>query len=424
MIVKKISRIIYNPKCWCKSSHNTMVLSAVVLCPSGVASLQFKKGGPLYKSHQSIVDEILASAHQTYELTGVAGSGKSSLLSYILSHYQVKACKTFEAFCKVRKEYESLSTMKANCSFAVPHIITELDLIIIDECYMVSGQNLLLLDHLLRKQLRCHKPFGGKTILFCGDPCQLGAIRNDSITTLELFGSLDIKRFELKTIKRLRIQNDEFVSLLGDIRDMIKGLRKGLSMPSISYFNYVLGVTRQCRRILCCTNKSVDGYNQKRAAQQPTHYMYKKKYAYWDKCPVRMTFNKKGKAGYLWTNQQSGTLMSIGGGDTLTAKTVMTVELENETVIDVPLGSPPAVVCAYARTIHSVQGMTHDTKKYGPLCIDFTGWIPTISGCRLLYTALTRVDDPCKLYVRGLAGESILIDDVEWCSIHDKPEEI
>ena len=172
--------------------------------------------------------------------------------------------------------------------------------------------------------------------------------------------------------------------------------------------------------VLCCTNKGVDRTNWDHVMKTPSPIVVGDKWPLYLGCRVRMTKNEhKDGGGYVWANQETGTLVGLSGEETQpkdgvqtvapTGKTIADVELDSGKTISVPLKRDAAgklpVVCAYARTISSVQGMTHKAIS-GRLHISYEDWAPSLQP-QLPYVGFSRVESPKCLSVSGLSSAQL-----------------
>lgn len=109
-------------------------------------------------------------------------------------------------------------------------LIRSLDLLVIDEISMVRCDLLDAVDDVLRKYKDAKKPFGGVQLLMIGDLQQLAPVAKDDewallskyYQTPYFFSSKALQQMEYATIELqtvYRQQDDEFVSLLGRIRE-------------------------------------------------------------------------------------------------------------------------------------------------------------------------------------------------------------
>ncbi len=178
-------------------------------------------------------------------ITGRAGTGKSTLLSYCMARTQKTAAvlaptgvaalnvggqtiHSFFGFSPHITVAEAKKEAKNN-----PHMLLYacLDMIIIDEISMVRSDLLDCIDAFLQAVLQNDRPFGGKQMVFIGDLCQLPPVVTDEehryfstfYASPHFFsarvmadGRFNMQTIELDTIYR---QHDTtFIELLNAVR--------------------------------------------------------------------------------------------------------------------------------------------------------------------------------------------------------------
>lgn len=337
--------------------------------------------------------------------------------------YDVDRCETIESYFKMRPG-ASVTQKLHTCAPKAPQLLCEVAWIVIDEFSQVSGANLLIMSKVLSKCLRVDEPFGGINVLFSGDPRQSSAVDGDDIMSHDAF--IRLPKVCVRLTENMRqIRGDDVYS--ADFQCLLDNLRRWHERPlcdtAANFIDYCLFDStskHNADRLLCCTNKRVKAENWMRAMKDDRPIVVSplknpgpdsiKAWPMFIGGPVRMTRNQKnqGGRGYTWTNQQSGILVDIRGDTspinvmgkiaekiTPNGKVIAVVRLKDKE-IKVPIemnGDKPLVVGAYARTISSVQGMTHRVGISGRLHVTFYDWNPKLQPA-LPYVGLSRIDDP------------------------------
>jgi len=157
-------------------------------------------------------------------------------------------------------------------------LISNADIIIIDEISMVRADVLDAIDYSLRRNGGNYSlPFGGKKMIFFGDPYQLSPVvtnqEKDIISDLcdspfffsaKVFQETSINIIELKKIYR---QNDKvFIALLNNIRDGHQS-NKDLSFLNQRVVTVNTTVINDNVMTLCSTNKRAEVINEKRLSK-------------------------------------------------------------------------------------------------------------------------------------------------------------
>ena len=164
-------------------------------------------------------------------IIGEAGTGKSYLLKGLIEHAQTilhltprKLATTGVAVHLIGGEpVHHLFQMDINCKSRLEagtieyDLITNIDLIVIDEFSLLEMKPFLTIDHILRDiattKNQQHMPFGGKHIILMGDPAQLPAIE------LDIFDTFLWKKFEIIVVNDVKRQDDKaFQTLLTTVR--------------------------------------------------------------------------------------------------------------------------------------------------------------------------------------------------------------
>ena len=193
--------------------------------------------------------ELTNDTNLSFFLTGKAGTGKSTLLKYIVKNIS----KNFVVVAPTGIAAVNVGGVTIHSFFQFPlrpllledngikvfskdsekrKIISALDTLIIDEVSMVRADLIDAIDYSLRKNGgNSNLPFGGKQVIFVGDIYQLEPVTirvsGDQQIINELYGSAYFynakvfKRIEFLTLelKKVYRQNDSlFISLLDKVR--------------------------------------------------------------------------------------------------------------------------------------------------------------------------------------------------------------
>jgi ATP-dependent exoDNAse (exonuclease V) alpha subunit len=187
---------------------------------------------------------LLEDTSQNIFITGRAGTGKSTLLSYFREHTKKNVVvlaptgvaalnikgQTIHSFFKFKPDI-TLEKVKAIYKKDDPqNIYQKLELIIIDEISMVRSDLLDCVDKSLRLNRGKHEPFGGVQMIFIGDLYQLPPVvtRTEAEIFLTQYASpyffdaqvmqgLPLEFVELEKIYRQK--DDTFISLLNAVRN-------------------------------------------------------------------------------------------------------------------------------------------------------------------------------------------------------------
>ncbi len=249
--------------------------------------------------------QLITHTRQSVFLTGKAGTGKSTFLKYICNHtkkkYVVLALTgiaainaggvTLHSFFKLPFRPMlpddpdlSLSHGRIFEFFKYPKekrkIITEVDLIIIDEISMVRADIIDCVDRILRVYSgNMRLPFGGKQLLFVGDVFQLEpVVPSDQKEILSLFYASpfffsarvfkDINLVPIELQKVYRQTDSVFINVLDRIRNNAARKQEldtlnGRYFPSFEPQNEDMYITLATRR------DQVDFINEKKLAELP-----------------------------------------------------------------------------------------------------------------------------------------------------------
>jgi ATP-dependent DNA helicase PIF1 len=188
---------------------------------------------------------IMEDTSKNAFITGRAGTGKSTLLSYfrlitkkkvaILAPTGVAALnvqgQTIHSFFKFKPNITASMIKRLRAADEGESIYQRLDAIVIDEISMVRADLLDCVDRFLRLNgPRLDQPFGGIQMIFIGDLYQLppvvtgaereglqGMYETPYFYSARVFSQLDMEFIELEKIYRQ--QDPEFINLLNSIRN-------------------------------------------------------------------------------------------------------------------------------------------------------------------------------------------------------------
>jgi ATP-dependent DNA helicase PIF1 len=193
-----------------------------------------------------------AHAGRNCFLTGMAGTGKSTLLrrfiSEVLAHGHIKSVDitaptgvaalnvggmTIHRFCGMmlgpqigqsnEEYYEQLRQYPRRSILAGFNRVKRCEVLVIDEISMLPGRQLDFVEYLFRRLRGRNEPFGGCQVIATGDFLQLPPVRTsegaayDWAFQSEAWRSAELKMIQLETVRR----QDEptFVRALSDFRN-------------------------------------------------------------------------------------------------------------------------------------------------------------------------------------------------------------
>ncbi|MFH1086972.1 MAG: AAA family ATPase [Chloroflexota bacterium] len=189
--------------------------------------------------------DVMENTHKSVFVTGRAGTGKSTLLSYfrgitgkrvaVLAPTGVAALnvkgQTVHSFFHFKPNITPEQVKKARSSGGGQNIYRNLDTIVIDEISMVRADLLDCVDKFLRLNgLRIDVPFGGIQMVFIGDLYQLPpvvasgerSVFNSFYDTPYFYSANVFKSFDMEFVELMQVyrQHDEkFIGLLNSIRN-------------------------------------------------------------------------------------------------------------------------------------------------------------------------------------------------------------
>lgn len=205
-----------------------------------------------YDKEESVIKlfERIETTNESLFITGKAGTGKSTFIHYLTRNTKKK--KLLLSFTGIAAVNIGGQTIHSFFGFPLKpmlpedkeiplfkehwggySIIREVDLIIIDEVSMLRSDILQAIDHSLRINGGDKtKPFGGKQIIFVGDPYQLPPIVESDSLHAELFSTTykseyffdspafnDLNPEKIEFSKIHRQKDVDFINLLNKVRD-------------------------------------------------------------------------------------------------------------------------------------------------------------------------------------------------------------
>ncbi len=246
-----------------------------------------------------LAEQFILYTDRNIFLTGKAGTGKTTLLHYIIEHINKKTAVVaptgVAAINAGGMTIHSMFQLPTTSFVPVAHtlvdpasfttrsrlastqkirkerrqLLMELELLIIDEISMVRADLLDAIDFTLRRIRRSDAPFGGIQLLAIGDLYQLApVVRNDAWAVLKeyyqspfFFDALAWKasnthRIELKKVYRQ--EDDTFINILNNIRN---GIRNFEDLERLNQ-NFSLKPTVKDAITLTTHNRKADKINQ------------------------------------------------------------------------------------------------------------------------------------------------------------------
>lgn len=357
--------------------------------------------------------DLLENSIKNVFITGNAGTGKSTLLTYFLNQTSKKVVvlaptgvsalnvggETIHSFFKFRPNV-TLEKAKATArKIKESSLYQNIDMIIIDEISMVRADLLDCVDAFLRALLKTKTPFGGIRMVFIGDLYQLAPVLTSTdkeyfekiYDSPYFFSSHVIQKsdftYQLIELEKIyRQQDSEFIELLNAIR------KKTVTDEQLDALNARTTSSHMLDSgavYLTSTNKSADALNIKKLNELPQKtYTFQAimkgdfdlKSAPTDpllklKVGAQVMFLTNHPYGY-WVNGTIGTVVSFEEGE-------IQVDIDGETVSVEPfnwqlykyvydakrntldqeqLGSYAQfpLKLAWAITVHKSQGKTYD----------------------------------------------------------------
>lgn len=356
--------------------------------------------------------DFMENTSQNLFITGKAGTGKSTLLTYFRHHTKKKVVvlaptgvaalnvqgQTIHSFFKFKHSVTLGSIRRLKENKTKKSIYKELDTVIIDEISMVRADLLDCVDKFLRLNGKNPTlPFGGIQMIFIGDLYQLPPVvtsqeRDVFLTHYKspyFFSAQFFKNYEMTFIeleKIFRQQDDRFIRLLNAIRN------ETMTEADMGLLNQRLNPNFQSEEYICLTPKNItaDEINAAQlaalkgkifATEAHIEGTFGKEYY-----PTRQTLTFKVGARImmvnndpdgLWVNGTMGKILGVQKGEKgnvilvhLEDGTEVEVRphkweinrffLESETIQTEVIGSftQYPLTLAWALTIHKSQGKT------------------------------------------------------------------
>lgn len=187
---------------------------------------------------------LMENTNQNVFLTGRAGTGKSTLLTYFRTHTKKKVVvlaptgvaalnvhgQTIHSFFKFKPGITLQNVKRLYKNDDTKNLYNKIDTIVIDEISMVRSDLLDCVDKFLRLNRSNAQPFGGVQMIFIGDLYQLPPVVTGSERDIfkthyaspyffdaKIFSELQIEFIELEKIYRQK--DDAFIELLNSVRN-------------------------------------------------------------------------------------------------------------------------------------------------------------------------------------------------------------
>ena len=213
-----------------KIEKQVKATSAMMSVDEGIKN---KKSEYKLSKMQSAVVEVVEKKKNVF-FTGVAGTGKSFLLSYLMSHvlpmnktavtsstgttaYNISGM-TLHSFAGIHLGEESVDVLYDRVLKNAPcrKRWREIDCLIIDEISMIPGELFDKLELIARRVRGKSAPFGGIQLILCGDFLQLPPVNAKFCFQAECWNRVVQEKVELNKVYR---QNDDkFISALEEMR--------------------------------------------------------------------------------------------------------------------------------------------------------------------------------------------------------------
>ncbi len=229
----------------------------------------------------------LETSQENIFLTGVAGTGKSTVINYFLKQTKKRIAKlasigtaadniegtTIHNYFKLPYNYMNEDILV----FADENLKTKLkklDAILIDEVSMVSAHNLNIIDKILRKALNPNQVFGGLQLIVTGDFCQLtigyrlGSIQQEFCEKHGGIYAFNSQAWQEANFQYLKLQT---IHRQGDtkLKQLLNLIRDGGDNMTTSELNLLNKRHKPFdgrfvdKTILCTLNKTVNFYQTK-----------------------------------------------------------------------------------------------------------------------------------------------------------------
>jgi len=188
--------------------------------------------------------ELIEKTKQNVFITGRAGTGKSTLLTYFRKHTKKKVVvlaptgvaalnvkgQTIHSFFRFKPSITLQKVKRLYKPDNKKNMYAKLDTIVIDEISMVRSDLLDCIDKSLRLNRNLDKPFGGVQMIFIGDLYQLPPVVTSSEREIfktqyasqyffdsQVFSKLSLEFIELEKVYRQK--DDTFIKLLNAVRN-------------------------------------------------------------------------------------------------------------------------------------------------------------------------------------------------------------
>lgn len=229
--------------------------------------------------------DLMENSPDSLFITGRAGTGKSTLLSYFKKHTEknivilaptgVAAVNiggaTIHSFFQFKPDVTLEKAWAKGGKAKKPELYKSLDAIVIDEISMVRADLLDCIDAFMRRVCTNMKPFGGKRVIFFGDLYQLPPVvtqddaeifrsRYDSafFFSADVISRLPLTFVELDHIYRQ--SDDEFIKVLNAIRENV-ATESDLALLNTRVFEDYSPPPEEYVVHLTGTNRDAEAYN-------------------------------------------------------------------------------------------------------------------------------------------------------------------
>lgn len=353
--------------------------------------------------------DLMENTSQNLFITGKAGTGKSTLLTYFRRHTKKKVIvlaptgvaainvqgQTIHSFCKFKHSVTLSSVRKLKKEKS---IYKQVDVLIIDEISMARADLLDCVDQFLRLNGKDpFLPFGGTQMIFIGDLYQLPPVvtaqekeifsthyKSPYFFSAQFFEIFEMTYIELDKI--FRQQENQFVNLLNAVRN------ETTTKADMNLLNQRLKPDFQSDEYICLTptNKVADELNTLHldALKGKTLHFEARIEGQFGKeyYPTRPTLTLKVGARIMMVNNDvkgrwiNGTMGKVIGIEEIEEEDVIIVQLEDGETVDISphtweinrfflesetiqtevIGSftQYPLTLAWALTIHKSQGKT------------------------------------------------------------------
>lgn len=236
------------------------------------------EGFILNESQQKVIDAMLKGRNVL--LSGPAGSGKSALIKYIAENYPYGSAvtattgvvatalggRTLHSALGLRfgEEHADFYLEQIRKNKKLIKFYHNLRLLIVDECSMLSGDLLELINELLQAMKNSTEPLGGIRIIFVGDFMQLGVVipKHRPMRYLYLFDSPTFKALNVQQINLTQVYRQADVKFTGLLSRIRMGKVTDADVKTLKE-RVVKEVPPMCV-VLHSKNINVDGYNNEK----------------------------------------------------------------------------------------------------------------------------------------------------------------